>query len=218
MSLYKIYCTSYNNPIRLDDMNKKFNQLELEVQWFPGVEPTDPRISPDRKNKKGDANMLAHLDMITSFLNSDAEFGIFCEDDIYIRKSFKQDILFAIEGFKNLNLRVLLLGCLLPYHPNKPNPEEPFHFFNIFPELWGTQMFMLNKDGAKEILEKFPNAEIAEKTAPFSPDWSISKIPRGAFIYPMLAIEKNYSYDSTCSHSRFHNYCERIHYNPELYI
>jgi len=224
MTLYRVYCSSYNNPARKEEMKERFSKVDIDITFLPGVSPDDPRIGPDRLNKKGDCVMYCHLDMLQEFLKGDAEFGILCEDDIYIRKTFKHDILIAIDGFKRLNLNVLLLGYLTGYYPCLSNVlfhtplETPYAFLNVYKELWGTQMFMVSRESAKMMLERFSDPYKTEKTVYFASDWTLTKVERNACLYPMLAVEKIYPERGNSSDDRFHRQNEKLHYNSEFYF
>jgi GR25 family glycosyltransferase involved in LPS biosynthesis len=207
-------------------MNKRFSFIDVPLNWVEAVGPDDPmvkKLSSVRKSDRGDAMTLSHLRAVKEFLESDAKYGIICEDDIYVRRSFKKDIEVAIAAFERLKVSILLLGYLTSYYPIKyavPQifMEEPFVYFRVYKDLWGAQMYMINKSTAKLILERFSDFE---KIKEFSPDWTITKIENGAFMYPMLAVEKVYPkpddnpYDGQLI---FHKRSEELHYNPKNYI
>jgi GR25 family glycosyltransferase involved in LPS biosynthesis len=226
MSSYQVYCFSYKNELRYKEIKERFTTLDIDTHWIDAVGPEDSRIfeaNPKRGNPNADGCMYSHLRSIETFLKSDKEFGIFCEDDIYIRKSFKKDIHVAIDAMKRLDLHVILLGYLLNYIPveNKVNyhnvVETPFTFLNVFKETWGTQMYMLNRAGAEECLRLFSTVKETEEYPWWAADWTITKLPKGACMYPMLAVEKVYTItdDNNC---RFHLKNQELNYNPEFYI
>jgi GR25 family glycosyltransferase involved in LPS biosynthesis len=207
-------------------MNKRFSLIDVPLNWVEAVGPEDPRVKTlvNMGNcAKGSAIMFSHLKAIQEFLKSDAEYGVICEDDIYIRKSFKKDIEVAIAAFERLNLSILLLGYLTSYYPIRyavPRllMEEPFAYFRVYKDLWGAQMYLINKSTAKLILERFSDFE---KIKEFASDWTITKIENGAFMYPMLAVEKVYSKpDNNAFDAQliFHKRSQELHYNPRLYI
>ena len=170
--------------------------------------------------------MLGHIDMIKNFYdNSEEEFGIFCEDDVYIHKDFKLMLPNIIEDFKLMNLDVLLLGYLIPFEIKSyyQNFELKYTYHNYPNDLWGSQMFMFSKKHAKYLLDKF-NIEYAVKSLndntiqPFSSDWTITKEGNRALIYPMLAVEMA---DKKCGHygqDTFHENCKKCNYDPNIYI
>ena len=92
-----------------------FNKLGLKINWLD-----NPITKDDPRNILGGipcALMLNHLQSIRDFLATPNEYGIICEDDFHLRKTFVDDIHIAIDGFKRLKLDVLLLGYLINYHP-----------------------------------------------------------------------------------------------------
>jgi GR25 family glycosyltransferase involved in LPS biosynthesis len=226
MTSYQVYCFSYKNESRYNEMNTRFKSLDIDVEWIEAIGPEDPRIIdavPKRGNPKGDGCMYSHLRTLETFLKSTNEYAIVCEDDIYIRKSFKKDIHVAIDAVRRLDLHVLLLGYLTNYIPtqtyvNYHTPvETPFAFLNVFPETWGTQMYMVSRAGAEECIKRFSHWSICEPKIPFAADWSITKLEKSACIYPMLAVEKVYTIldDAQC---RFHLKNQELHYHPDYYI
>ena len=74
---YDIYCLSFKNPERKAHMESRFKQLEIDCIFSDGVVHNEWSI------------MLGTLEVMKQFYNSDKEFCIFCEDDIYIHKEFK---------------------------------------------------------------------------------------------------------------------------------
>jgi GR25 family glycosyltransferase involved in LPS biosynthesis len=65
--------------------------------------------------------MNKRFEAINTFLDSDADYGVICEDDVYVRKSFKRDIQIVIAAFERLNISILqsfaprIFDRLLPY-------------------------------------------------------------------------------------------------------
>ena len=114
-SNYDIYCLSFKNPIRKSQMDDRFQELNLRYTFHEGVGMDDPRIF----NNGGGGCwccMLGHIDMIKNFYeNSEKEYGIFCEDDIYIHKDFCKVLPDIIKDFNLMNLDVLLLGYLTQF-------------------------------------------------------------------------------------------------------
>jgi len=237
--IYKIFCLSYNNPERKLSMQTKFEQLGIDFFFYDGVELNDERIHPE-SYKKCWSCMYGHLDMINIFYNDAAtDYGIFCEDDIYIHKDFKQFMPQIINDFKHLNLDVLLLGYLVPfqiksyyngYHlKDKDLISDGLKYHNFTDDTWGTQMYMLSKENAGKILEKYgATSNYAVKTladntlTPFSADWTITKDGNRALITPCLAVEDGRGllthYDNSYEQFIFHKRCYEAHYNMMLYI
>jgi hypothetical protein len=236
MSTYKrtmsvrFYTFSFKNPVREENMRRRFKSEGIDLQFVKPVENADPRISyaPDNIRRIW-AVMFNHLDMLSAFLTSDAEFGIFCEDDIFIRKRLATFLPEIIEKYKRHQLEILLLGYLLPYkvaeiraandsfreiHPN-------FTFHEYPDDIWGSQMYMLNRETAKRFLETYTlDYAIRTLTEPdltyFSPDWTLTKdSKRRACIYPMLAVEEGKVATSHQGQIDYHQRCFEAQYRQD---
>ena len=236
MNNYDIYCLSFNNLKRKEEMENRFKQLDITCLFYDGVNNNDPRIF--NNNGFGAWScMIGHLDMIQNFYeNSEKEFGIFCEDDIFIHKDFVKKLPDIIEDFKLMELDVLLLGYLISF---KIRPEyNGFEFksvnndsnnnlkyvYNNYPnDLWGSQMYMLTKKHAKYLLDNY-NIEYAIRSLtdntlqPFSADWIITKEGNRALIYPMLAVETADKISGHQGQDVFHENCKNFNYDPNMYI
>lgn len=196
---YRFYCLSYKNDYRKYRMMGRFLRLNIEHFISEGVGPEDVRLQNFRRNC---SCTHGHIDNLKRFINSDVEYGIFCEDDIYINKNLKDFIPKILKDYELLQVNVLLLGYLIYSNPNENNKIENFSNLNFsyyrYPDnLWGTQMFMMNKFWAKFLLNYLENHfDEDNPDLPFSADWTITKLGKRAMIYPMLAVEdgeKNYS-------------------------
>lgn len=207
-------------PERQVRMNERFNSLNLKINWLANPVTTD-----DPRNILHNipcALMLNHLQCIRDFLTTGYEYGIICEDDVHLRKTFNDDALAAIDGFKRLKLDVLLLGYLSNYIPfdTKVSPEHkaletPFAFLSVYKDLWGSQMYMINRESGEKILKCFNDPYMP---TPFSADWTITKFGKCACLYPMLAVEEGSIKASSDVHAIFHKKCHDINYNPDLYL
>jgi len=238
---YDIYCLSFNNLKRREEMENRFKQLDITCSFYDGVNNNDPRIF--NNNGFGAWScMIGHLDMIQNFYeNSEKEFGIFCEDDIFIHKDFVKILPDIIEDFKLMELDVLLLGYLIPFkirpeyngfefksvnndsNNNLNNNELKYVYHNYPNDLWGAQMYMLTKKHAKYLLDNY-NIEYAIRSItdntlqPFSSDWIITKEGNRALIYPMLAVETADKISGHQGQDVFHENCKNLNYNPNMYI
>ncbi len=191
------YCLSFNNIERKTHMKNRFTQLNLDVHFYDGVNNDDERISIPLKNNDvgiegGWSCMYGHLDMINKFLNdTDKEYGVFCEDDVYIHKELANDIPKIIHDFKTMNLDVLLLGYLITYHPSTEKNIKNYYSYND--HLWGSQMYMISRSHAKNLIHKYYGdyavQSLTEPMTPFSADWTITKDGNRAIVYPMYAVE-----------------------------
>jgi len=243
---YDIYCLSFKNLKRREEMEYRFKELDIKSSFYDGVDSNDPRIFNNNNNSIVWSYTLGHLDMIQNFYdNSEKEFGIFCEDDIFIHKDFYKLIPNIIEDFKLMELDVLLLGYLIPFKISSEyngfelknninnvninnvnvnvNNDLKYIYHNYPNDLWGAQMYMLTKKHAKYLLDNY-NIEYAIRSLndntlqPFSSDWTITKEGNRALIYPMLAVE---TADKKCGHygqDTFHENCKNVNYDPSIYI
>ena len=223
---FEFYCLNYKNEERKKSMEERFQKLDISCNFYEGVDS-----SVDERTKKYHFNsscMYGHLDMIYQFYNNTSKpYGVFCEDDILIHIDLKKYLLQIIPFFKKLDLDVLLLGYLLSHliYPNSleffekkienTNSEEfPFKFYWFCDDLWGTQMYMLSRENAKKILDKY-NVDYCVE--PFGADWTITKDGNRAMIYPLLVIEDGQKKYDDYNQNKYHdgsfslNYIEKKH-------
>jgi GR25 family glycosyltransferase involved in LPS biosynthesis len=235
---YDIYCLSFKNPTRKSQMEYRFKQLNITCSFYDGVDSNDIRIKNNNNNSIVWSYTLGHFDMLKNFYdNSEKEFGIFCEDDIYIHKDFNKLIPDIIQDFKLMELDVLLLGYLIPFkisseykgfelknkNKNNVNNDLKYVYHNYPNDLWGAQMYMLTKKHAKYLLDKY-SLEYAIRSLndntlqPFSSDWTITKDGNRALIYPMLAVETADKISGHYGQDTFHENCKIFNYDPNMYI
>lgn len=229
------HCLNFNNEERKQSMKERFEKLDISCNFYEGCDlEKDDRI---KEYKIGSSScMYGHLDMIYQFYyHSNKTYGFFCEDDILIHKDLKKLLPKIIQGFENLKLDVLLLGYLITFPISEHYQEFRFknnistftenfsfnyHEFNN--DIWGTQMYMISRENAKKILDKYYVGYLEKivtnsSLTPFSADWTITKDGNRALLYPLLVIEDGKKlYDHTGQHnlhyySYFNNYLEGIH-------
>lgn len=218
----RVYSFSYNNPERFARMNERFNTAGFPIHWVDPVLSTDSRLI-DVSGSRIHRIMYGHMDMIRQFLSSSGSWGVFCEDDVYIRKDFSKTLRQAIDGYIRLELDVLLLGYLIPYAPATSSIHEchsalepTFSFITYNNDLWGSQMYLLHRKAAQALVDKYGDHNRVE--GPFNPDWTITKFGKCAAIYPMLAVEEG-NVDTTHEGQRhFHSNCTAVNYNIDLHM
>ena len=241
MDEYELYCLSFQNPLRTSRMKKLFTSLGIESvsHVFSGVSHDDNRLKHS-DNRNAWSCMYGHLDMIDNFYYQTTKpYGIFCEDDIVIRKDFKNVIPSIISDFKKAQLDVLLLGYLATFKVEMINSYTPgfnrlnvdysslfqfYHFNNPTIDIWGTQMYMISRENAKRILETYSyESGYAErsigKNKHFSADWTITKDGKRAIVSPLLAVEL-YNYEKPYEYGpqdQFHRRTFETHYDPEIH-
>jgi GR25 family glycosyltransferase involved in LPS biosynthesis len=244
---YTIYCLNYQHETRKQLMKEKLQQLNVPYYLSSGVDFTDPRISSkiDDQLKKVWSNTYGHLENIQRFVESNDEFGIFCEDDIVIHKDFSTKIMEVMKYMKTMKIDIMLLSYLystpfygvnhstilekLPILQEQEQEQEsfPHTFYTYSKELWGTQMFMYSRQGADIILStytpEYATQSIHDSSLVFSADFTLTKCPTctRALIYPMLAIEdgrKTYEEYGHYGQYRFHLDTFHTHYQPDQYL
>ena len=159
-------------------MTTRFKQVGItNFTMFPGVPLSDPRInsSLEPNTQKSHSCMFGHLDMIRYFLdNSDCPFGIFCEDDILIDANFKSRLEHVLTDFEAMQMDTMLLGYLIT-HPivgesngsfsklgqsvyvDLDTTETTTFRYYDYGDIWGTQMYLLSRKQATQIVEKYAN-------------------------------------------------------------
>lgn len=183
--------------------------------------------------------MYGHLRMLREFYEtSTKEFGVFLEDDVYLRKGFMDSIQTLCQTMIEKDLDLLLIGYLLPYSPRdshgsfptlsktekKEKKEQQDYFsFHSFPEdTWGSQGYIVSRAQAAYLLEKLTDI-YKERTEAYSlpcyaVDWTITKFGKRALTYPMLAVEEGTIESSHAGQQAFHRSVTQYHYDPAKYI
>jgi GR25 family glycosyltransferase involved in LPS biosynthesis len=195
----EFYCLNYNNLNRKISMTERFEKLNIKCNLYEGVDHDNEKIKIlNEKYGSSIYCMYGHINMIYDFYhNTNKPYGIFCEDDIVIHKDFKDKLDDIIKDFENLNLDVLLLGYL-----TTTNISHYYHHINSYPnyyqypdDMWGTQMYMLSRDNAKVLLDRYydgisyMNESLIFNLPPLSADWTITKQGNRALYFPLLVIE-----------------------------
>lgn len=160
---------------------------------------------------------LNHLQLIRQFVDQTcASHVIVCEDDVYLRRTIKQDIPAIVRKFDESELDVLLLGYLWPQRETAAG----YQFHDYDDELWGAQMYMLSRKQATYLVETYTLAwALAHApTRPFSPDWIITKDGRRARLSPMVAVEEGAVNTTHSGQVEFHRRCAEAQYDPTLFV
>jgi hypothetical protein len=223
---FHVYTFSFNNPKREENMRVRF--ANLPFSFVKPVLNDDPRLAflPERV-RRVHAIMWNHLDMLKTFIESNNEFGIFCEDDIMIRRDFATLLPEVIDAYTRLNLEIMMLGYLVPFAPaeTKIHPEFSPAGVNLSylfygDHTWGSQMYMLDRTTAQKFLNKYTieysiKSELDKSVTPFSPDWTLTKDGRRALVYPMLALEEGDTKTDCYSQIIFHQACHNAHISKD---
>jgi len=222
-------------------MRLRFGRVGISLTFVPPVLSTDPRIPEEAQDNGGlvrnCAIMWNHLDMLRCFLDDPArpEFGIFCEDDIYIRKDLRELVPLLISLYRVHRMDLFLLGYLEPTELSKVVLSDPSSLAPIsdLPDLvvrayghhkWGAEMYMMDRRHASFLLDLF-NVDFARRSVlrqdnlpPFSPDWTITKYGRKALVYPMMAVEEGQVVADDDWHRNFHATCHKAQYRHDIHI
>ena len=217
------YCLNFYENKR-EEIKKRFYYLNINCFFYNGVSFLDDRIQK-YEYKKAASNIIGHIDMIKKFLNSDYEFGVFCEDDIYINKELIINLPAICNDFKKLNLDILLLGYLLPFKINIYNPHfkllhnnDNLSYYTYNDDLWGTQMYMYSKKQAKYIIDKYNN-DYNNNEIPFSADFILTKDAKNrALITPIMAIEDNSNVIDDYYQNEYHKNCFNCNFDKKLFL
>jgi hypothetical protein len=229
MNNCKIWCVSFNNDKYTNQMMNRFETIGVDYKI------NDGSVSFSKSNDKFcviNRAMLHQLQNIKEFLDSDYEYGIFSEYDVYIHKDFKKIVTDILPKFEEYKLDVLLLGYLFCEPIDKFCPffgfkflgeKNNYKFFSYPDDLWGAQMFLINKTYAKYLLDTY-NEDYAHKEQvdsslkPFSPDWTFTKDGKRAMLYPMIAVENGEKEFDHLGHKRLHHGTTKMFYDPEYFI
>lgn len=234
MDKISFYVINFKNAERKNKMIERFKQFNINPIFTPEVELSDHRIDSIQisvESKRIWSIMLQHLDAIRHFYESDSKYCIVCEDDIHIIKNFSSVLEEVIPKFEEHKLDILCLGYLLSYkldmsswtHTRYYPIFDKFSNFTLhrFPDdMWGTQMYLISREYAKILLEKFTVNFAVEniKTQNFSPDWVITKNGNRAMIYPMIAVEEGTTPTSDNQQQYFHKLCHEINYDSNVFL
>ena len=201
-----LYCLSFNNPQRSNEMFNRFKSIGLDITIFEGIPIDDPRIADNNIRKTSNeikrcwSVTYGHLTNIRNFYNSGKDFGIFCENDVIVNKNLPFFLPYIMEEFNQMNLDSLLLGYMTNwkleewmqgYELKQHFTNRPYKYLNYPNNLWGIHCLMLNRKGAKKLLDEFEGRadEWINHESGFSPDWTLTKIGNRALITPMFAVE-----------------------------
>lgn len=218
------YCLNYKNESRRKRMLDMFTTAGITCTIYEGVGPDDERMN-GAKDSRVWSCMWGHLDMIRKFvLESKQPFGIFCEDDVRLNKSLVGNIPELIKVYKHLNLSVMLLGYMNPdtspdveQFPEQVLPFETTLKYHNYPNnLWGAQMYFLDKSSGRRLLETYGNGQFARHSkVPFSSDWLITKPVFRALVFPPQAVEEFTDDSNSDAQTTFHRQCYLRSYNSD---
>lgn len=205
---FQFYVLSTEKSPKHATMLERFKCVGIKPNIIEEIPTDDPRISKHHINHGRCLSiMYGHLEMIKTFFDSGLEYGIMCENDLFLRKDLLKQIPQVIQDYEKHGLDIMLLSYLMvrpPHHitalggvrvfDDTSNP--PFRYCHYGDELWGAQMYLVSRDHAHRIITKFDEKYCDCKLIggcvnlrEFSSDWTITKYGDRALITPMLAVE-----------------------------
>jgi hypothetical protein len=227
------YCINFKNEERKNRMKERFKKCGLEdnLIFTSPVYITDTRLNDieSDENKRNTAILYQHLDSLVHFVEkTNFEYCIVCEDDILIDINFKNKLPLFINYFEKLKLDVMLLGYLLPYELEMDSflhkqyfkqleTTDEFSLHEYPDDLWGSQMYLVNRKYAQFLIKKYYIDKFNEK--PLNPDWTITKDSNNrAMIYPLIALEEGINISDNQEQVEYHKQVYDIHYKEGKYI
>lgn len=201
-------------------MRTRFEAVNLPLTIVPPVPWSDSRIRP------GDVRIQAvtwgHLTMLQTFVDDPgASYGIFMEDDVFIRRDIATYLPELVAMYSRHALDVFLLGYLQPSPPVVVTPRSgygvlgvPLTALTYDDDQWGAQMYMMDKRWARDTL-MFCSGTVR---SPFNPDWIMTKRGRRAMCWPMMGVEEGAITSDHSAQAAFHRQCAAVNYDPSIHI
>ena len=205
MNTFGVYVLTYNNNERKKKMENRFISLNIDANIIEGNSNSNNRLSDI---------MESHMNNINLFYNSDNQFGIMCEDDIYLHKLFKNKINDVIDDLIFNELDIVLLGYLINSFPDNYGTlsyvSKNNNFYTYNDNLWGSHCYLITKKYAKQLIDYYnSNKKISD-----SPDWIITKLTKKRrFVWPPLAVEEGIVKTNDQGQINFHHSCKNFLYN-----
>jgi hypothetical protein len=244
---YAIYVVNFHDDERKNRMISRFSYSDLSVNFVDPVYQSDPRIASydiSDFERRSWTIFFQHQDSVRHFYEkTDADYGIVCEDDVYISRTLKTDLEEVMRGFREHGFDILLLGYLWPFSlQNDDNPyfprimnadptgnmkespvgEDKKIFYRKYPDdLWGAHMYMFTREHARKMLERY-TPEYAFSCVgtphPFCTDWQFTKWGNRALVVPMLGIEEGDVKTDNVGQIHFHRWCCDANFSTEKYL
>ena len=232
---YAIYVVSFNDEERRSRMNLRFKQNGLFAHYVKPVYTSDERIAKYDISKAEQRNwsiFFQHADSWRQFYEeTSADYCIVCEDDVYIANNLKSQMPFIIQRFEEQKLDILLLSYLWPsqsfdshYFPLLTEPTSGWNLFNLrkYPDdLWGAHMYMISREHAGKMLQKYTPEyafSCVGTPSPFCTDWQFTKSGNRAILIPMVGVEEGFVKTDHQGQIDFHANCTLAHYSPHKFI
>ena len=225
----EVYTVAYNSPTKAAEMTSRFEKIGLRLNVHEGVQMDDPRLqfSEELPAKRLASVFYGHLDNIAKFYETGKPYGLFCEDDVHIRKDLGKELPIIMGEFNAMQLDILLLG----YMTTKPiewwqsgyplvydGAPAKYRYHRYPQDQWGIHLFMISRSYAKTLLEVYGPDYAAQSHADpamtcCNPDWTLSKYTqRRALRYPMMAVEDGKGEYDHYGQGEFHRESHRQNY------
>ena len=218
-----IYILNNNNQERRNKMMKRFNSNFSQVHFLEPVNIDHTKYNICQSTGRNWSIMLSHLENIRHFYEqTDAEYAICCEDDVFIYKHLDQKIPTIIENMNALKLDVLLLSYLINTPPSSNGQLirsiGDFEYYQFRDDLWGAHMYMVTRSHAKHLIDTY-TLEWAQKNddPPYSPDWILTKKGRRAFVWPPMGVEEGIVNTTDWGQVHLHASCKEFLYDESIY-
>lgn len=220
---YDIYVLCYNDIKREENMIRRFKEIGTKANICSFIENDNRyQLLLDAGYSNPSGCFLNHLAMMEEFYNnSSKEFGVFMENDVFLKKTLTKDLNLACDKIKELNLDVLLVGYLINNTPEIfgcqliHEDDSNNHYYNYNSELWGTQGFILTRAQAKYYIDKYTVQYISDPNTKetIAADWIFTKQGNRALLYPPLVIEEGIISGDYYPQIQFHKTCKTYLYN-----
>jgi GR25 family glycosyltransferase involved in LPS biosynthesis len=237
-----LYCINYNNHERRQRMSSRFESIGIHYNFIDGINPLDSTVAPTQEMIETAKSLdrwkahlygctLSHFMAIETFLKSGKDIGIICEDDIYIRKDFLEELPVIEANFRRQQLDVLMLGYLsvhdkpaqIIHRKQLKSAAFTYHNFDNDPDIWGCQMYMLSKEHAKALVENYGisndyrfRALVDTSLEQWVSDCLITKTGNRAMISPMMAVEEGKG--TWIPNQPIHTASFNLNYNAAIHI
>lgn len=229
---FQTYILAFAGSERETRMRSRVQQLGLSATFVNAICQKEPWM-PNGLERIASL-MVGDRNMMRLFLESGAEFGVFCEDDVHIHKDFTNRIRDVCATMILQDLDIVLLGYLLTHPPTDGggySPRDPVGTWGMlwnYPDhQWGTQSFVLSRSYALYCHEKF-SFVYAQRTLRYgvegtgftcyNPDWLLTKRGRRALVYPMICVEEGNVATDDGGQIALHHGTHRAHFSADSYV
>lgn len=234
----EFYCVAYNSPERKATMTARFAQMGLPLNVHDGVQMDDARLqfTDELPFRRLASVFYGHLDNVAAFYATGKPYGLFCEDDVHIRRDLAEELPTIIREFEQMKLEVLLLGymtadpiewwtwgCPLVYDPGAES-DVPYRYHRYHNDLYGVHLFMISRKYARRLLDTYgpdyaARAHLDPALAPYNPDWTLSKLSvHRALRFPMMAVEDGKGHYDHWGQGEFHRISHLANYRAEEFL